>query len=88
MSKKVQLKFVNGQMEMIHNDEVFQKNISKDFEVVQIKRASNVEPMEDKPGYWYADLAPIGGPRQENFKTRDEAIQFELDWINANHLRV
>lgn len=86
--KKVKIIFKDGKMEMIHNDEFFQKHVAEEFEIEKISRASHVEPMEDKPGLWYADLAPIGGPRQEEFKTRDEAIQFELDWINANYLKV
>lgn len=50
---------------------------------LDIKRASHVEPDPSKPGQWYADLAPVGGPYLDGFKTRAEALAAEEKWLNA-----
>lgn len=47
-----------------------------------ITRASHVEPAQD--GSWVADLRPSGGPVLSGFKLRSEALQAELDWLDAN----
>jgi hypothetical protein len=49
---------------------------------LDIKRASHVEPDEEKPGNWYADLAPVGGPMLRGFKNRAEALAAEEAWLN------
>lgn len=49
---------------------------------LDIKRASHVEPDPEKPGYWYVDLSPVGGPMIVGFKTRAEALQTEEEWLN------
>jgi hypothetical protein len=53
----------------------------------KISRASNVEP--DPDGSWYVELChdPIFGTQQgkrigSGFKTRQEALDFEVNWIN------
>jgi hypothetical protein len=48
----------------------------------QIKRASHVEP--DDQGHWWADLAPVNGPRLGPFVLRSEALQAERAWIETN----
>jgi hypothetical protein len=45
-----------------------------------IRRASHVEP--DQDGRWWADLAPVGGPRLGPFGFRSEALQAEAGWID------
>ena len=40
---------------------------------LHIVRASHVEP--DAEGQWWADLAPLGGPRLGPFHRRTEALQ-------------
>ncbi|MGL5725741.1 hypothetical protein [Cetobacterium sp.] len=85
---KKKLKFSNGEMIMIHDDDFRANYVNPKLEISKIERASNVEPMEDKPGLWYVDLAPVNGPRIEGFKTRNEAIEYEINWINENHLKV
>jgi hypothetical protein len=49
--------------------------------VLTILRASQVEP--DAAGRWWADLAPLGGPRLGPFARRSEALQAEDAWIEA-----
>jgi hypothetical protein len=48
---------------------------------VSIRRASHVEP--DAAGRWWADMAPLGGPRLEPFPCRSEALRAENAWIDA-----
>jgi hypothetical protein len=45
-----------------------------------IRRASHVEP--DRDGRWWADLAPVGGPRLGPFVLRSDALQAEAGWID------
>ncbi|MCA9124643.1 MAG: hypothetical protein H6822_09040 [Planctomycetaceae bacterium] len=51
---------------------------------LQIARASHVEP--DPKGQWYADLAPVDGPRLGPFERRSEALTAERDWIYQHRL--
>lgn len=48
-----------------------------------IKRASHVEPDPKQPGKWFVDMTPVGGPTRDGFATRQEAIDFELEWLAA-----
>ena len=47
----------------------------------QIRRASHVEP--DTIGHWFADLSPVDGPTLGPFDKRNEAIDAELEFLNA-----
>ena len=49
---------------------------------VAIERASHVEP--DADGSWWADLAPVGGPRLGPFAFRSEALPAERHWLWAH----
>ena len=49
--------------------------------VRSIRRASHVEP--DGTGDWWADLAPVGGPRLGPFARRSEALAEEQRWLEA-----
>jgi hypothetical protein len=51
---------------------------------LSIRRASHVEP--DGDGKWYADLAPVAGPRLGPFLLRSEALEAERAWLVANWL--
>src|SRR3954471_2104884 len=44
-----------------------------------IRRASHVEP--DGGGRWWADLAPVGGPRLGPFDRRSAALTAEVWWL-------
>jgi hypothetical protein len=44
-----------------------------------IRRASHVEP--DEHGRWWADLAPVGGPKLGPFDARSEALAAESTWL-------
>lgn len=49
-----------------------------------IQRASHVEP--DADGFWWADLAPVGGPALGPFKQRSDGLAAEQAWLEANWL--
>ena len=44
-----------------------------------IRRASHVEP--DGDGQWWADLAPMGGPKLGPFALRSMALAAETTWL-------
>jgi hypothetical protein len=47
-----------------------------------IRRASQVEP--DGEGRWWADLAPVGGPRLGPFEKRSQALTEEVVWLEKH----
>ena len=49
-----------------------------------IIRASHVEP--DATGGWWADLAPVSGPRLGPFPLRSQALQAEATWLDEHFL--
>jgi hypothetical protein len=49
-----------------------------------IARASHVEP--DGAGRWWAELAPVGGPRLGPFARRSAALAAERAWLEAHWL--
>jgi hypothetical protein len=52
----------------------------------RIARASHVEP--DQNGQWWADLAPIQGPRLGAFALRSQALEAEKQRLEASLLGV
>lgn len=50
---------------------------------LSIERASCVEPDDD--GQWWADLAPMNGPRLGPFPLRSAALGVEKKWLE-DHL--
>jgi hypothetical protein len=49
-----------------------------------IARGSYVEP--DDLGQWWADLAPVSGPRLGPYGRRSEALQAEVAWLETHWL--
>jgi hypothetical protein len=49
-----------------------------------IRRGSHVEP--DSEGQWWADLAPVDGPRLGPFSRRSEALAAEHTWLESHWL--
>jgi hypothetical protein len=47
-----------------------------------IARASHVEPDED--GRWWADLAPMQGPKLGPYRLRSAALDAEQKWLEAS----
>ena len=54
------------------------------FGDLTIQRASHVEP--DSDGRWWADLAPVHGPKLGPFGRRSEALTAELTWLEQHWL--
>ena len=52
----------------------------------QVRRVSHVDAViVKKQGLrWFADLYPVKGPKLGPFKTRELAIQSELEWLSEN----
>jgi hypothetical protein len=48
---------------------------------LSIRRVSHVEP--DAQGQWWADLAPMHGPKLGPFPTRSRALDAERIWFEA-----
>ena len=48
---------------------------------LQVRRASHVEP--DEHGRWWADLAPVRGPKLGPFRRRSQALQAEQRWLET-----
>lgn len=51
---------------------------------LSISRGSHVEPNED--GRWFADLAPVGGPKLGPFVSRSDALTAEVRWLEERWL--
>jgi len=51
---------------------------------MSIRRGSHVEP--DDAGRWWADLAPVNGPKLGPFVRRANALAAELEWLEAHWL--
>jgi hypothetical protein len=67
-------------MRCIYNEEIDLPAVG----LVSIARASHVEP--DELGQWWADLAPVSGPKLGPFVLRSEALAAEQAWLEANRL--
>lgn len=64
-----------GDVRCIYGEELDLREIGK----LQITRASNVDP--DAAGYWWADMAPSGGPVLGPYGSRSEALGAEQEWL-------
>ncbi len=51
---------------------------------VDVVRASHCEP--DEHGQWWADLAPMDGPKLGPFPKRSEALGAETVWLRRHWL--
>ncbi len=72
----------DGLLKFIHDDDL---NGLLDEGEAAITRASHVEPDGRD---WFADLAPVLGPKLGPFSTRRAALRAEHDWLLENHLGV
>jgi hypothetical protein len=64
-----------GDVRCIYGEELDLREIGK----LQITRASHVDP--DAAGYWWADMAPSGGPVLGPYGSRSEALGAEQEWL-------
>jgi len=68
---------VDGRIKFIYDDTAAE--VAQEVGTLTIKRASHVEPGGD--GWWYADMAPVGGPRLGPFAKRATALTVEHEWL-------
>ena len=71
---------VNGNAHAIYSEAIDLSVLG----TLAIRRASHVEP--DEGGRWWADLAPIGGPRLGPFDRRSVALTAEVHWLDDHWL--
>jgi len=84
--KKRKIIIRNGCIHFIYDDKL--KPLMECGKAV-VTRASHVEPVEGSdPPVWSADMSPVGGPTLGPFDTRQEALDREVEWLNANNLGV
>lgn len=73
----------DGTTRFIYSDTV--RDLLKEGDA-QITRASHVEPDPERPGFWTADMSPVGGPVRKGFELREEALRWEVEWLEQNGL--
>ena len=71
----------SGQVFCLYDEAIDLSSIGQ----LHIARASHVEPDED--GQWWAELAPVDGPKLGPFHRRSEALEAERRWLEANWLQ-
>lgn len=70
----------DGTMQFIYSDALsplMQQALEK-----RILRVSHAEP--DDEGNWRADLSPIGGPVSPPFALRQDALNWEIAWLEQH----
>jgi hypothetical protein len=70
----------NGALRCIYGEEIDLNALGSP----SVSRASHVEP--DQHGRWFADMAPVDGPRLGSFDQRSDALTAESAWLEANRL--
>jgi hypothetical protein len=69
-----------GQVRCLYDEAIELASIGQ----LHITRASHVEP--DEQGFWWADLAPVKGPKLGPYGQRSEALTAERRWLESNWL--
>ena len=70
----------NGSVRCVYTETIDLTTLGR----LTITRGSHVEP--DETGRWFANLAPVAGPRLGPFLKRSHALNAEADWLDANWL--
>lgn len=71
----------DGKVRSIYDDA--SRDVLEEIGTVDVRRASNVEP---DGANWRVDLSPVGGPVVRPFRYRQEALDFEVEWLRRNWL--
>jgi hypothetical protein len=67
----------NGSVRCVYAETIDLAEIGR----LSILRGSHVEPGEE--GRWFADLAPVNGPRLGPFRRRSGALKAEAEWLDT-----
>ncbi|PQO46063.1 hypothetical protein [Blastopirellula marina] len=70
----------NGTIRCLYGETLDLHSLGK----LSIARGSHVEPNE--AGQWFADLAPVGGPKLGPFNHRSAALTAEVAWLQKHWL--
>jgi hypothetical protein len=70
----------SGQVRCLYDEAIDLASLGQ----LDIKRASHVEP--DEHGSWWADLAPVDGPKLGPCILRSDALKAERGWLRLNWL--
>jgi hypothetical protein len=78
----------DGTIQFIYHDAL--SALTRQAQHLQIQRVSSVEA--DAQGQWVADLSPVGGPVSPPFALREDALRWEVAWLeqqlSANTLTI
>lgn len=69
----------SGDARMIYDDDL--RGLMGMLGTASIRRVSHVEP--DESGLWWADMAPMNGPRIGPFHYRYQALSAEREWLEV-----
>ena len=78
--KTIQLRLRGDTIRHIYSDDLL--SLASQGKAVTA-RASHVEPGN---GGWMVDLTPVNGPIMGPYPRRDEALNAEVEWLNANKI--
>jgi hypothetical protein len=81
-SKQLKLVVKGGIIQSIYDDALVP--LFDQARKVDMRRASHVEPDAGLRVGWSADLSPVGGPVLRYFKTRQDALDAEAQYINQH----
>jgi hypothetical protein len=81
-TKHLKLVVEHGSIRAIYDDAL--TALMRGARKVQIARASHVEPNDSGFCLWSADMSPVGGPKLVGFRTRQEALDAERDYLDRN----
>jgi hypothetical protein len=87
MSKE-QILIKGGTLKALYKDGQSHQLLSKLGGNAKITRASHVEapPNSLQEIEFHVDLSPSGGPTLTGYKSYDEAVKAEIEWLNRNIL--
>jgi len=85
---KEQILIKKGTLKAIYKDGQSHQLLSKLGGTATIKRASHVEapPNSLEEIEFEVDLTPSGGPILKGYKSYNEAVEAEVEWLNQNIL--
>lgn len=73
--------YSTGHVRCLYDESLDLKTLGR----LSITRASHVEP--DARGHWWADLAPVHGPKLGPFTARSAALTAEARWLECHRLQ-
>lgn len=82
LNKNLKLIVEGGTIRAIYDDAL--TALMRGARKVTIARASHVEPNDSGFCLWSADMSPVGGPKLLGFRTRQEALDAEVEWLDRN----